>query len=161
MRPANFPTVRLAQLAALIQQSTHLFARIKDAATVQDVQALLNVTANDYWHYHYTFDDETAVHSPKKLGRQMVNTLLINAVIPVLFAYGVSHNEQKFKDLPIKWLLQLPPEQNNITRQWKAKEVLNQNALDSQALIELKKNYCDKKLCLDCAVGNKILPGRG
>jgi len=160
MRPANFPTVRLAQLAALIQQSTHLFSRVKDAVTVQDVQALLNVTANDYWHYHYTFD-ETAIYSPKNLGRQMINNIIINTVIPVLFAYGVSHNDQKFKDLPVKWMLQLPPEQNNITKKWKEKEVLNQNALDSQALIELKKNYCDKRLCLDCAVGNKIIPGVG
>jgi hypothetical protein len=158
MRPANFPTVRLAQLAVLIQQSSHLFSRIKDAATVAEVQALLNVTANDYWHYHYNFDD-AGNYSPKNLGRQMVNNIIINTVIPVLFAYGVNHNEQRFKDLPVKWLLQLPPEQNNITRKWKEKEVLNQNALDSQALIELKKNYCDHRLCLDCAVGNKIIPG--
>ena len=157
MRPANFPTIRLAQLAILIQQSTHLFSRIKDSSTIADVQSLLNVTANDYWHYHYVFD-ETTPYSPKNLGRQMVNNIIINTVIPVLFAYGVNNNEQRFKDLPIKWLLQLPPEQNNITRKWKEKEVLNQNALDSQALIELKKNYCDKRLCLDCAVGNKIIP---
>ena len=157
MRPANLPTVRLAQLAMLIHQSTHLFSRIKETKTVADVQALFSVTANDYWHYHYTFDEATP-YSPKTLGRQMVNNIIINTVIPVLFAYGVNRNEQALKDIPIKWLLQLPAENNNITTRWKEKEVLNQNALDSQALIELKKNYCDKRLCLDCAVGNKILP---
>jgi len=159
MRPANFPTVRLAQLAMLIQQSSHLFSQIKDAKTVAEVQALFTVTANDYWHYHYTFGDATA-YSPKSLGRQMVDNIIINTVIPVLFAYGVNHNDQRQRDIPVKWLMQLPPEQNNITRKWKEREVLNQNAMDSQALIELKKNYCDKRLCLECAVGNKILPGR-
>lgn len=158
MRPANFPTVRLAQLAVLIQQSTHLFSRIKDATGLPQVQALLGVTANDYWHYHYTFDEATP-YSPKNMGKQMVHNIIINTVIPVLFAYGVSHNDQYFKDLPVKWLLQLPSEQNAITRKWKEKEVLNENALDSQALIELKNNYCNKRLCLDCAVGIKILPG--
>ncbi len=160
MRPANFPTVRLAQLAMLINQSTHLFSRIKDAKTVAEVQVLLTVTANDYWHYHYTFNESTP-YSPKSLGKQMANNIIINTVIPVLFAYGVNRNEQKWKDIPVKWLLQLPPEQNTITRKWKEKEVLNQNAMDSQALIELKKNYCDKRICLDCAVGNKILPSAG
>lgn len=159
MRPANFPTVRLAQLAMLINQSSHLFSRIKDAKTVAEVQALLTVTANDYWHYHYLFNEATP-YSPKSLGRQMADNIIINTVIPVLFAYGVNRNDQRFRDIPVKWLMQLPPEQNNITRKWKEKEVLNQNAMDSQALIELKKNYCDKRLCLECAVGNKILPGK-
>ncbi len=160
MRPANFPTVRLAQLAMIIHQSSHLFSRMKEASNVAELQSLLNVTANDYWHYHYKLD-EASDYSPKKLGKQMVNNIIINTVIPVLFAYGVNRNEQRFKDMPVKWLLQLPPELNNITRKWKEKEVLNQNALDSQALIELKKNYCDKRLCLDCAVGNKLIPGAG
>ncbi|HVX50009.1 MAG TPA: hypothetical protein VHB48_07620, partial [Chitinophagaceae bacterium] len=65
---------------------------------------------------------------------------------------------QRLKYIPVKWLLQLPPESNTITNKWKEREVLNQNALDSQALIELKNSYCNKRLCLDCAVGNKILP---
>ncbi len=157
MRPANFPTVRLAQLAMLIHQSSHLFSRIKDTKTITDIQNMFVVTANDYWHYHYTFTEPTP-YSPKSLGKQMANNIIINTIIPVLFAYGASHNEQQFKDIPIKWLLQLPPENNTITNKWKEKEVLNQNALDSQALIELKNNYCNKRLCLDCAVGNKLLP---
>lgn len=159
MRPANFPTVRLAQLAMLIHQSTHLFSRIKETKTIVEVQKLFTVTANDYWHYHYMFDEQTP-YSPKALGKQMANNIIINTVIPVLFAYGVNRNDQHLKDIPVKWLLQLPPENNTITNKWKEKEVLNQNALDSQALIELKKNYCDKRLCLECAVGNKVLPAR-
>jgi len=103
------------------------------------------------------FNEQTP-YSAKTVGKQMATNIIINTVIPVLFAYGAYRNEQALKDIPIKWLLQLPPETNTITTKWKEKEVTNQNALDSQALIELKKNYCDKRLCLDCAVGNKVLP---
>lgn len=157
MRPANFPTIRLAQLAMLINQSTHLFSRIKETKTVTDLYSLFTVTANDYWHYHYVFNEQTP-YSVKTVGKQMATNIIINTVIPVLFACGAYRNEQALKDIPVKWLLQLPPETNTITTKWKEKEVTNQNALDSQALIELKKSYCDKRLCLDCAVGNKVLP---
>ncbi len=158
MRPSNFPTVRLAQLAALIATSTHLFSKIKEATSLSDIIAMLNVTANDYWHYHYRLGDPTD-YKPKMLGRQMAENIMINTIIPVLFAYGVYIKDQHYKDKAIDWLVQLAPEANNITKQWKTLGVGNNNALHSQGLIELKKNYCDIKRCLDCAVGNKILKG--
>ena len=158
MRPSNFPTVRLAQLAALIATSTHLFSKIKEALSLNDIIAMLNVTANDYWHYHYHLGEPTDF-KPKALGRQMAENIMINTIIPVLFAYGLYTKEQQYKDKAIDWLGQLSPEVNNITRQWKSHGVSNTNALHSQSLIELKKNYCDVKRCLDCAIGNKILKG--
>lgn len=158
MRPANFPTIRLAQLAVLVHQSSHLFSKIKELATVDEVKNLLNITANDYWHYHYRFD-EAGVYQPKNLGAQMIYNILINTVVPVLFCYGVYSKEQLYKDKAIEWLMLIAPEQNNITKAWKQKGVLNNNALHSQALLELKKNYCDERLCLNCAVGNKLLKG--
>ncbi|HVX52134.1 MAG TPA: DUF2851 family protein, partial [Chitinophagaceae bacterium] len=91
MRPANFPTLRLAQLAMLIHQSSHLFSRIKETQSISEVQEMFTVTANDYWHYHYVFD-QPAPYTAKRLGRQMVNNIIINTVIPILFAYGVEHN---------------------------------------------------------------------
>ncbi|MEJ7677814.1 MAG: DUF2851 family protein [Segetibacter sp.] len=87
MRPANFPTIRLAQLAMLINQSSHLFSKIKETDNVLAVKELLNVTANDYWHYHYKFDEAGEYH-PKQLGKQMTENIIINTAIPVLFAYG-------------------------------------------------------------------------
>ncbi|WP_235921177.1 DUF2851 family protein [Foetidibacter luteolus] len=156
MRPANFPTLRLAQLAALIYQAVHLFSKVKEAADITTVKELLDVTANDYWHYHYKLD-EASDYKPKKLGGQMVTNIIINTVVPVLFAYGVYSREQHWKDKAVNWLMHLPPEQNKITAAWKERAVLHQNAFDSQALLELKKNYCDEKRCLDCAVGNKLL----
>jgi hypothetical protein len=156
MRPATFPTVRLAQLAMLVHRSTHFFAAIKEAATVKEVMQLLNVSANDYWHYHYQLD-EPAAFKIKNLGSSMVNNIIINTVTPLLFAYGLYHQEQPLKDKALQWLEQTAAEKNNITRDWQQLGVANKNALHSQALIELKTQYCDAKKCLDCAVGNALL----
>ncbi|MEP6513940.1 MAG: DUF2851 family protein, partial [Parafilimonas sp.] len=156
MRPANFPTLRLAQLAMLVNQSEHLFSNIQSASTVHEVQKLFNVTANDYWHYHYRFN-EAAEYQPKNTGEQFVNNIIINTVVPMLFAYGIYRNEQQWKDKALEWLASLPAEQNNITKKWKQFGVINQNALDSQSLLQLKNTYCDYYRCLDCAAGNKLL----
>lgn len=156
MRPSSFPAVRLAQLAMLVHQSLHLFSKIKEALSINEIRKLLDVTANDYWHYHYSIN-EPSPYRPKHLGAQMIDNILINTVIPLLFAYGQFHNEAAFKDKAIKWLGEIKPEQNNITRQFAQLEIENNSAFDSQALLELKKQYCDKKLCLNCAVGNSLL----
>lgn len=155
MRPANFPTVRLAQLAMLIKQSTHLFSKIKETQSVTNVKELMNVTANDYWHYHYTFDEATP-YKVKSLGEQMIDNIIINTIVPILFAYGSFSKEDEYKTRALQWLSQLAPESNSITNKWKSFGVRNANALESQALIELKNNYCNEKRCLDCAVGNAI-----
>ncbi len=159
MRPANFPTIRLSQLAMLVNHSSHLFSKIKEMQSVKELKALLNVTANDYWHYHYTFDEATT-YKPKNLGSQMVDNLIINTIAPVLFAYGHYTKQEAFKEKAIHWLQQLSAEQNAITRLWQSSEIANRSAFDSQSLIELTNNYCNYQRCLDCAVGNKILQSR-
>jgi len=156
MRPSNFPTVRLAQLAMLIHQSLHLFSKIKESKTVNEIKELLNVTANDYWHYHYMLDEPSAFKK-KKLGEQMINNILINTVVPVLFAYGQYHADELCKDKALKWLEELKAETNSITKGFKALQIENKTAFDSQALIQLKNEYCNKKRCLDCSVGNKLI----
>lgn len=156
MRPGNFPTIRLAQLAALISESAHLFSKIKEAKTVKELSNWFDVTANDYWHYHYRFD-ETAAFKKKKLGAAMIDNIIINTIAPVLFAYGSYHDEQKYKEKALKWLEQTAAESNSITKGFQQLGIENKNAFDSQALIELKNEYCNKKRCLDCGVGNAIL----
>jgi hypothetical protein len=158
MRPANFPTVRLAQLAMLIHTSSHLFSRIKETGSIAGIKELLNVTANDYWHYHYLFD-EPGEYYPKQLGKQMIENIIINTVTPILFAYGVLNGDAVIKDKALEWLAELLPEKNSITQKWTSFGLTNNNALESQALIELKNNYCNKRRCLECAVGNTILKG--
>ncbi len=156
MRPSNFPTIRLAQLAMLIHESMHLLSRIRSCDTLPQVKSLFNVTANDYWHYHYMFDETTAFKK-KTLGRQMTGSILINAIIPVIFAYGTYHNEEEYKHKALKWMGDISPEKNTITLGFEALGVSNKNALDSQALIHLKKEYCSKRRCLDCSIGNKLM----
>ncbi|HEX4374386.1 MAG TPA: DUF2851 family protein, partial [Puia sp.] len=156
MRPGNFPTVRLAQLAMLIHQSLHLFSKIIEIKNVDEIKKLLSVTANDYWHYHYRFD-ETSAFKKKNLGLQMVNNIIINTIIPIVFAYGNFKNEPAYKTKALQWLEQLSPEKNSIIAGWENINIENKNAFDSQSLLELKNNYCDKKRCLECAVGNALL----
>lgn len=156
MRPGNFPTIRLAQLAMLVHNSQHLFSKIKEADYLHDVKNWLDVTANDYWHYHYRFD-EPSDFKKKNLGAAMTDNILINTVCTVLFAYGHFQREQKYKDKAVGWLEEISAESNSITKGFQKLGLQNKNAHDSQALIELKNEYCSKKKCLDCAVGNSLL----
>ncbi|MGE5106242.1 MAG: DUF2851 family protein [Sphingobacteriales bacterium] len=156
MRPSSFPVIRLAQLAMLVHQSLHLFSKIKESESLIEIKKMLDVTANDYWHYHFAIDEPSS-YKPKHLGAQMVDIILINTVIPVLFSYGHYYNETVYKDKALKWLEQIKAEKNNITKNWMHLSIVNQNAFDSQSLIELKTNYCDKRRCLECAIGNALL----
>jgi len=158
MRPGNFPTIRLAQLAALIQNSAHLFSKMKETALMKDVKSLFDVTANDYWHYHYQFGEASAFKR-KNLGNAMIDNIIINTIAPVLFAYGSYHHEEKYKDKALRWLEKTAAESNSITKGFELSGIENKNAFDSQALIELKNEYCSKKRCLDCGVGNALLKG--
>jgi len=156
MRPGNFPSIRLAQLAMLIHDSEHLFSKIRESNSVKDVKKWLDVTPNDYWHYHYRFDEPSSFKK-KNLGAGMVDNILINTVCTVLFAYGHFNKEQRFKDRALQWLEEISAESNSITKGFEQTGLKNKNAHDSQALIELKNEYCSKKRCLDCAVGNALL----
>ena len=159
MRPVNFPTVRLAQLAMLIHESSHLFSKIRDAESVIELKKWFDIEANDYWHYHFRFDELSSFRI-KRPGQDSISNIIINTIIPMLFAYGSYHDEAGHKEKAFHWLEQLAGENNNIIKQfWKLK-IESRTAFDSQALIELKTEYCDRKRCLDCAVGNVILKGR-
>jgi hypothetical protein len=155
-RPVNFPTVRLAQLARLLYRSNQLFAFIKETEQLDDIKKWLTVTASEFWDEHYTFQKSSA-YRPKKLGNQMIDTLIINTVVPVLFAYGLLHNEEQYKNRALNWLDELEPEVNAITNCYSELGIVNKSACDSQALLELKTHYCDTKKCLDCALGNALL----
>ena len=156
MRPGNFPTIRLAQLAMLIHHSLHLFSVIKEVNSVRDLRKLFLVTANDYWHYHYLLDEPSG-YLEKKLGDDMITNIIVNTIAPVLFAYGHHQQIDLFKQKAVLWLENSLPEKNAVTRNWEALGIPNKNAWDSQALIELKQQYCDVKRCLECAIGSQLL----
>ncbi|HVG13778.1 MAG TPA: DUF2851 family protein [Chitinophagaceae bacterium] len=156
MRPGNFPTIRLAQLAALLQGSASLFSPMLDIEDVKQVRESLNVTANDYWHYHYRFDHPSP-YKIKLLGKSSIDSIIINTIVPVLFAYGIYHKEEKYKLKAIRWLEEISAEQNVVTKAFAEVGTTLKNSFDSQALLELKTEYCIKKRCLECSVGHYLL----
>jgi uncharacterized protein DUF2851 len=156
MRPGNFPTIRLAQLAVLIQQSSHLFSVVKEIAGIKMIKKLFAVEANDYWHYHYVFDEESSFKK-KLLGQQMTDNIIINTIVHVIFAYGHLQKQPIYKNKALQWLEELSGEKNSITNGWENISIKNKTAFDSQSLIELKTQYCDERKCLQCALGNTLL----
>jgi hypothetical protein len=159
LRPQNFPTIRLAQFAALIVNSAHLFSKILE---IKDIDALRNLFAsiktNEYWDDHFRFDiPSNSKSSPKIMGTSSVDILLINTLALFLFSYGNHHQQQHYISRSLKLLENLPAEKNNITADFVNLGVKITNAFESQALLELKNNYCNYKKCLQCGVGNKIL----
>ncbi|WP_295719041.1 DUF2851 family protein [Mucilaginibacter sp.] len=159
LRPQNFPTIRLAQFAALIVNSAHLFSKILE---IKDIDALRNLFAsiktNGYWDDHFRFDiPSNSKSSPKTMGASSVDILLINTLALFLFSYGKHHQQQYYISRSLKLLENLPAEKNNITADFVNLGVKITNAFESQALLELKNNYCNYKKCLQCGVGNKIL----
>jgi Protein of unknown function (DUF2851) len=158
MRPENFPTIRLAQLAMLIHDSSHLFSKVIEMNAAADVKALLAVTANDYWHYHYMLD-EPSPFKPKKLGEQMANNIIINTIVPVVFAFGFLHKKDSYQEKAFNWLEAIRAENNSVVDRFTKAGLTSLSALDTQAVLELKTSYCDKRRCLDCAVGSYLLRG--
>ncbi len=157
MRPANFPTIRLAQLAALIHQSLHLFSIIKATNTAKELAALFKVIPSNYWLKHYQLtNEESNISKPKNIGKSTIDNLIINTISPIVFAYGLHLKEEKFKEKAIQWLQEVKPESNNIITQWQQLGKTVTNSFETQAIIELYKNYCLQRKCLQCAVGNAI-----
>lgn len=156
LHPPNFPTVRLAQFARLVQQSAHLFSKILEVESQSDVAALFDVALDGYWQSHFTFG-KPVEKGPKRLGPETIRLLTINTIAPFLFLYGSTMQEETFKDKALHLLEQLPSEKNRIVSAWEALGWKAANAFESQALIHLKKHYCDRRLCLRCAIGAELL----
>ena len=156
LRPANFPTVRLAQFAALVHQSAHLFSKILEADSVRALENLFAVQPADYWLTHYQFDKPSPPRT-KMLGRDFVHLLIINAIVPILFHYGRLKSDPNLQNRALRLLEELPPEGNVIMDGWAALGMRSLHAYQSQALLHLKTRYCDAKRCLECGVGNFIL----
>lgn len=156
LRPDNFPQIRIAQFAALIHGSTKLFSRILERPELEYLNGILKTEPSDYWKTHYLFGHESPQKS-KKLGKDSINSILINTVVPFLFCYATQKGNQDLKDKSIQLLEQIPAEKNAIVSGWQNTGLKVENAFDSQALLQLKKRYCDEKKCLRCRIGHKVL----
>jgi hypothetical protein len=152
LRPANFPTIRIAQFAVLILSVKNIFSRILDAKTYDQLIDLLSVQQSSYWQYHYQFNEKEIASIPP-LGKMSIDNIIINTIVPLLVAYGKSRDEQEWIDGAISILNDIPAEGNAIIKKWKNLKQPVQTAFDSQALIELYNNFCLKRKCLDCTLG--------
>lgn len=155
LRPPNFPTIRLSQLAQLYHQNTVLFQSMVEAQKVETFYALLKVKASDFWDTHYHFEAPSK-KSSKFLTRSFIDVLLINAVFPLLFAYA-QKQEKANADKILHWMATLSPENNRFTQIFQNLQPVNNHALCSQALLQLYHEYCAKNRCLSCAFGNFLL----
>ncbi|TCD12019.1 DUF2851 family protein [Pedobacter frigidisoli] len=157
MRPQNFPTLRLAQFAALILKANHLFSKVMEISRVAELRRLFeNLPVNDFWKTHYHFKKETTEVSTQ-IGKTSVDNILLNTVALFLFAYGRHTGTPFYISRAIKLLESLPAEQNAITDKFTSAGVVMDNAFSSQGILQLKKQYCDEKKCLSCGIGIKIL----
>jgi hypothetical protein len=157
MRPANFPTVRIAQFAALIHKSVHLFSQIIETHSVKELEPLLEVTASSYWDTHFQFDAAQKQVSPKTLGKTSVENIIINTIAPIQFLYAAKQDTYKLQEKALQLLEAVPSEKNNITRLWEDNGWKSINAAQSQALLQLYNNYCSAKRCLECTIGLNII----
>lgn len=154
-RPDNFPTIRLAQLANLYFHRKNLFSLVMNSNSVNELYQVFNVGVSHYWQTHYSFDKESS-KKIKKLSKSFIDLLVINAIIPLRFAYARSQQKEITQEL-IDLTITIPSEQNVIIEKFEVFGIRSKNVYESQALLELKKNYCDYKKCLECAIGHFIL----
>lgn len=155
LRPLNFPTIRLSQLAMLYNKHSNLFSKIISCETIHDFYEVFNVSVSDYWETHYNFKT-VSKRSKKTLTKAFINLLIINSIIPIKFAYAKSIGKSISEEL-LDIMNQLPAEKNSITSKFEELKQDKYSAYQSQAFIQLKKFYCDKNKCLQCAIGNALL----
>lgn len=154
-RPSNFPTIRLAQFSALVFQSTHLFSKLIESTDITQAESLLSAEPSKELNLDTFYP---AKHVPLKgMGKSTLHHLLINAAVPIKFIFGKHMMNEQLCSQALDWLEKLPPEKNAYSRFWSTLGLTAQHALHSQAIIELNNNYCNKRDCLNCAIGNNIL----
>ncbi len=177
MRPSNFPTIRLAQMAQLIHKNGCLFSKIREAKNGDEVKVLFDVKASVYWETHWRFnqrlpqcDSPTSQKSgavglsyhgsrktPKHLGDTTADVLIINAVAPLLFCYGKLHKNESVCETAIQFLEETEAEDNAIIRHYASCGITAQNAMQTQGLLHLYSYFCKRKRCIECRIGNVLL----
>ncbi len=156
MRPNNSPYVRIAQFAALVHRSNNLFPKMLENHSLTVIRQILQTDVSPYWHTHMKFGAESP-YSTKKMSDATLDLLIINAVSPALYAYAIRKEEEETQDRMMAILEQIPAEKNHTVEGWKRFGVCAENAFHSQALIELKTQYCDAHKCLQCSIGHTLL----
>jgi hypothetical protein len=155
LRPDNFPTIRLSQLAGLLCINQNLFFQLIQANSYAQIKQLLKSETSEYWKNHYNFSKVSQTKS-KGLTHSFIDLIIINTVIPIKFCYAKHQGKLNIEAL-IGLLEEMPAEKNAILKNFSDLNIKTKNAFQSQSLLELKKEYCNKNKCLNCAVGLQLL----
>jgi len=155
LRPDNFPTIRLAQFAMLYHSQHHLFTKIIESKSIEELYKLFSISVSEYWLYHYNFE-KPSKYKQKALSKSFIDLVIINTVLPIKFAYEQSL-AMDFSDGNIDLLEQIRPENNIIIEKFKTIGVESTSAFQTQSLLQLKNEYCEKGKCLQCAIGIELL----
>lgn len=155
LRPSNFPTIRLAQLAGLYFSTDKLFSKVINLDKVEDIYNLFRFETSQFWTTHYNFSNTSIIKSTY-LSKSFINLIIINAIIPLKYMYLKSLGKFN-EEILFNMIEKIPLENNRIIRSFQKLKPLPKNSLISQGLLQLKTNYCDKNNCMSCAIGNSLL----
>lgn len=156
LRPHNLPYIRLAQLASLLNRNTHLFSRVIDAQHTKELIQLFQTHISPYWIAHYK-PGKIGKMTHSNLSKDAIDLLIVNTCSPIAFAYGKHTGNEDLMQKSVAWLEEIQPENNRVLRYWKKIGFKPQNCSQSQALLELKEQYCNNKKCMQCSIGYAIL----
>lgn len=156
LRPVNFPTIRISQLAAILSVTGGLFSKIIEASDIKDIIRYFEVAASEYWEDHFVFGKRSR-KILKNAGTTTTDILIINAVIPTIFVYGYSRGNHEICERALAFLDNIRQEENSIIEEWLTAGIEVESAFYTQALIQLRNEYCKKRRCLDCRIGSKLI----
>ena len=152
LRPPNFPTIRIAQLARIIINNGNMFSKIRDSIGLDEIMQLFDVELNSYWDNHFLFDKLSKTERRKRLGSSAVDSIFINAIVPMLFYYGQFHSMESYKEKAMIYLEHIGAEDNVIIRNYNRCGLVFQNAFQTQAALFMYKYYCRRRRCLECRI---------
>lgn len=156
LRPANFPSVRIAQLASILHHNPKLFIFLIETKNIKEIKNQLQVSTSEYWQSHYDFG-KPSKNRDSKIGTSSLDNILINSAAPLLAAYSTHVGDHSFLAQAVEMLESIAPESNRITKKWDHMGIKPKSAFDSQALIQLYQSYCQQRKCLLCNIGVEIL----
>lgn len=156
-RPDNFPTIRLAQLAAIYHQIPNLFTTMMELTSMESMYQLFRISPSDYWKNHFVFEKQSPVKT-KLISKSFIDLIVINTLIPVRFAYDQSLGIEETESL-LQIIKSIAPEKNTIIDRFNFLGLPTQNAFQTQSLLQLKKEYCNKSKCLQCQIGIELIKG--
>jgi len=157
LRPQNFPSVRMAQFASLYFKQKLNLSAVVEATDIKELHKLLEIEVSEYWQRHYSLCTEETTRSGGQMQRQSLDLLVLNGIIPTIYAYAKYRDSKKLMDKAIEWLYNMPAEDNKHTRLWQQMGLEINSAVMSQALVQLSTRYCERKDCLRCQLGYQFI----